>query len=75
MRKVSTREIRNVLPQLEEILAREGELVLTRRGKPVARLVPMADGRARPSHADLRARMTRSDRGSEIYVGQDRDDR
>lgn len=75
MRKVSTREMREALPHLEDLLAREGELVITRRGRPVARVMPVADARARPSHARLRAGMPRAERGSEGYVRRDRDTR
>ena len=40
MRSLSIREIRSEIPRLEQILANEGELVITRRGRPIARLLP-----------------------------------
>lgn len=75
MRKISTREMREALPHLEELLAREGELVITRRGEPVARVMPVSEARVRPSHARLRAGMARAERGSEEYVRRDRNAR
>ncbi len=75
MRKLSTRQMRAELPRLEELLAAEGEVVLTRRGKPIARLRPIAEGGARPSHARLRRRMAPLARGSEVLVREDRDGR
>lgn len=75
MREISVREVRMLLPRLAEVLAREGEIVITRRGKPLARLVPAGPAEGMPSHAEFRARMPRLDAGSERYVREDRDDR
>lgn len=75
MKTISTREMRAILSQLDEVLTREGELVITRRGRPIARLLPPASVRAMPTHADLRARMPRSPVPSEELVRQDRDER
>ena len=36
MRSVSVREMRTALPRLERLLEEEGEIVITRNGKPVA---------------------------------------
>ncbi len=75
MRKISTREMRNVLPHLDEYLADEGELVITRRGKPIARLLPVGEAGVKPSHADLRSRIQRLGRGSEVLIREDRETR
>lgn len=75
MRTVNIREVRSLLPHLDEVLAREGEVLVTRRGDPIARLVPAAPPMKRPCHADLRARMTASALGSEVLVREDRDSR
>ncbi len=75
MRKISTREMRSVLPRLDEYLADEGELVITRRGKPIARLLPVGEAAMKPSHADLRSRIRRLGRGSETLIRADRDAR
>ena len=73
--KVSTRDMRTVLPRLEEILAREGEIVVTRRGKSIARVIPTGARRPIPCHAALRANMARLVTGSEALIRLDRDER
>jgi antitoxin (DNA-binding transcriptional repressor) of toxin-antitoxin stability system len=75
MRSLSVREMRAALPRLERLLDEEGEIVLTRNGKPVARVLPMVRKGGIPSHADLRARMPRLEVGSEVLIRQDRDER
>ncbi len=77
MGEISIRDMRRLLARIEEELARHGELVLTRRGRPVARILPMhapASGK-RPSHADLRARMRRSQHDSAQLLRKERDAR
>ena len=75
MRSLSIREIRSEIPRLEQILANEGELVITRRGRPIARLLPARMEAKRPSHAKLRSRMKRLIQGSETLIRRDRDER
>ncbi len=40
MKTITVREVRLHWPRAEQALRREGELVVTRDGKPVARLLP-----------------------------------
>jgi antitoxin (DNA-binding transcriptional repressor) of toxin-antitoxin stability system len=75
MREISVREMRSVLTSLEQILEEEGELTITRRGRKVARVVPMTLGRPVPSHRRLREAMPLQAVGSEALVRQDRDER
>ncbi|MGF1608263.1 MAG: type II toxin-antitoxin system Phd/YefM family antitoxin [Kiloniellales bacterium] len=75
MKTLSVREIRTALTRLEEVLAKEGELVVTRHGQPIARVLPVARREAMPSHKDFRSKMSRLKVGSERYVRADRDDR
>lgn len=75
MRSLSVREMRAALPRLEQLLAEEGEIVITRNGKPVARILPTRSHVPIPSHADLRSRMPRLEVGSEVLIRQDRDER
>lgn len=75
MREMSVRGMRESLGRLDDLVRTEGDIVVTRRGVPMARLLPLAGGRARPSHDDLRAAMTRLDTPSEVLVRQDRDQR
>ena len=75
MKSLSIREVRSEMPRLEEILASEGELVITRGGRPIARLLPARTEAKPPSNAKLRSRMKRLTEGSEFLVRQDRDER
>ena len=75
MKKLSIREVRKAFAQIDELVTREGEIVVTRRGQPIARLLPLRSTRRMPSHADLRASMPRLKKGSERHVRADRDER
>jgi prevent-host-death family protein len=75
MKSLSIREIRKELAELDELVSREGEVVVTRRGQPIARLLPLRSKRRMPSHADLRAKMPRLKVGSERHVRNERDER
>jgi len=72
MREMSIRELRGALSSLDEIVERDGELLVTRHGKPVARVVPLKPARQVPSHADLRGGMPRMVVPSEELVRADR---
>jgi len=75
MKSLSIREIRRELAQLDELVSREGEVVVTRRGQPIARLLPLRSKQRMPSHADLRASMPRLKHGSEKHIRTERDER
>jgi antitoxin (DNA-binding transcriptional repressor) of toxin-antitoxin stability system len=67
--------MRTALPRLEQLLDEEGEILITRNGKPVARVLPTRSHVPVPSHADLRSRIPRLEVGSEVLIRQDRDER
>lgn len=73
MRSISIREIRNALSCLDELVAREGELIVTKRGRPIARIVPVQKGGRMPSHADLRKTMHRLDVPSAELLDEERE--
>jgi antitoxin (DNA-binding transcriptional repressor) of toxin-antitoxin stability system len=73
MKKLTIREARKSLTNLDRLLAVEGELTITRRGEAIARLVEIGRKRPIPSHRDLREKMARIRRGSEKLVREDRD--
>lgn len=75
MKRLSVREVRAELTSLEKLLGKEGEVLITRRGKAIARLLPVRSAKAIPSHAALRASMPRLKIGSERLVRTDRDER
>ncbi len=73
MREMSVRELRESLSSIGDIVEREQEVVLTRHGRPVAKLIPVKGGRAVPSHADLRGAMPRMRRPSQDLIREDRE--
>lgn len=75
MRTVSVRDIRAMLPSLEEVVAREGEVVVTRRGKAIARVLPVAPVRKMPTLATLRSSMPHLERSSTELIRADREGR
>jgi len=72
MKKLNIREARQSLSHLDRLLAVEGEVMITRRGEAIARVVEIAKKRSIPSHRDLRVRMPRLRKGSEKMVREDR---
>ncbi len=75
MRRISIREIRSALSHVEELLESEGEVIITRHGKPVARLLPVDRPRPIPSRLDLRRSMEPLPVQSEDLVRRERDER
>jgi len=75
MRRLSIREVRAELGRLDQVVQKEGEVLITRHGVPVARLLPVKGARRRPHHGDLRGTMPRFTTGSETLVRLDRDER
>lgn len=73
MTTLTISEVRAALTRLDEILASQREILLTKRGRPIARFVPVRAAGRMPSHADFRARMARLRVPSEVLVRQDRD--
>lgn len=75
MKQLNIREARQSLAQLEKILAEEGEITITRRGEPIARVVPVDPVRKIPSHQGLRKKMPLLKKGSEALIRAERDRR
>ena len=75
MKQLTIREAREALSHLDRLLAVEGELTITRRGEPIARVLPVGKRRTIPSHRDLRESMPRMRKGSEKLIREDRDGR
>ncbi len=74
-RSLSIREMREALARLEELLSRAGELTITRRGRPIARVISIGPVRRAPSHKRLRHAMGPLEIGSENLVRADREAR
>jgi len=75
MKTVSVRGLREVLARLEHLLEVEGEIRVARRGRSIARLLPVSTPRKAPSHKSLRDAMPRMEAGSEDLVRSDREGR
>ena len=68
MKNLSIREVRKESAQLDALVAREGAVVVTRRGRPIARLLALRSKQRMPSHADLRASTPRLKQRGEKQV-------
>lgn len=75
MKKLSIREARKSLSHLERLLEIEGEVMITRRGQAIARVVQIGRKMPIPSHRNLREGMVQMRKGSEKVVREDRDAR
>jgi prevent-host-death family protein len=75
MKKLTIREARQSLSHLDQILEVEGEVTITRRGREIARVVPLGRHPTMPSHRELRRKMSPMAKGSEELVREDRDAR
>jgi antitoxin (DNA-binding transcriptional repressor) of toxin-antitoxin stability system len=76
MKKLTIRQARQALSHLDQLLAAEGEVMITRRGEAIARLVQINNKKRQiPSHHDLRDSMPRMRRGSEELIREDRNAR
>jgi antitoxin (DNA-binding transcriptional repressor) of toxin-antitoxin stability system len=73
MREMTVRELRDALSTIESLVEREREVVLTKHGRPLVKLVPLHGHASVPSHADLRAAMPLMTVPSEDLVREDRD--
>lgn len=73
--EMSIREIRQQLPQLQAVLEKTQEIVITRHGKPLARIIPVSQSRKKSSHAKLRALQPRHQISSAVLIRADRDER
>ncbi len=75
MLTLNARELRNTIPHLSETLERERELIITQRGTPVARIVPIAQPPKLESMAWLRALSPVQLTDSTALIREDRDRR
>ncbi|EIC21080.1 type II toxin-antitoxin system Phd/YefM family antitoxin [Thiorhodovibrio frisius] len=75
MKELNIREMRANIGRLDELVAAEGELVISRRGQPIARVLPMSFHRQPPDHADLRQRTALLQSASGDLIRAERDER
>lgn len=74
---MNIREMRNNLGRLEELLAEQGEIVLVKNKRPIAKVVPVTHGRKKkmPSMEWLWALQPYQEVPSEVLIREDRDGR
>lgn len=75
MKKLSVREMRANIGRLDELVDEAGELIISRRGQPIARVLPISETRQRPNHADLRQRTPPLATSSADLIRAERDER
>jgi len=75
MKELNVREMRASLGRLDELVEEAGELVISRRGKPIARVLPVSRQRQRPDHAHLRQRTSLLTTPSAELIRAERDER
>jgi len=75
MSELSVREVRAAIGRLDKLVTERGEVIVTRHGKPIARILPIVHAQARPSHADLRQQMILLKNSSASLISQERDER
>jgi antitoxin (DNA-binding transcriptional repressor) of toxin-antitoxin stability system len=73
VRTMSIRELRDSLSSLGDIVERDREILITRHGRVLAKLVAAGPSRSAPTHADLRASMPYLSVPSEELVRQERE--
>lgn len=75
MKELNIREMRANLGRLDTLVEQAGELIISRRGQPVVRVLPIARRRARPDHADLRRLTLEMTTASAVLIRAERDER
>lgn len=75
MKHLSIRETRAQLGKLDELLEAEGEIIITRRGQPIARVVTATEEPSVPSHRELRESLPRMSVTSAEILREERDAR
>jgi antitoxin (DNA-binding transcriptional repressor) of toxin-antitoxin stability system len=76
MRTVTIREAREGLSHPEQLFAGDDEVIVTRHGEPVARILPIAPAKPKfRSLAAFRATQPFQTVPSEVIIAEDREDR
>lgn len=78
VKTLNVRDLRSAMPNLEETLAVEGELIVVSKGRPIARVLPVetaAPPRRLPSLKAFRSRMAPVKTPSSVLIREDRDRR
>lgn len=75
MQTLSIREIRSELGHLGTLLHASGEIIVTKHGEPIARILPIKNKQQRPTHEDLHRLTKKLLIPSEKILRDERDER
>lgn len=75
MQTLNIREIRSALAHLDELLDSTDEIVVTRHGEAIARILPMKGKHVRPTHEELHCLTRKLSIPSEEILRDERDER
>lgn len=75
MQTLSIREVRTALGNLEALLTKTGEIVITKHGEAIARILPMQGKLLRPRHEELHRLTKKLPIPSEKLIRDERDER
>jgi antitoxin (DNA-binding transcriptional repressor) of toxin-antitoxin stability system len=76
MKTITIREAREGLSHPEQLFATDDEVIVTRRGEPVARILPIKSAKPKiRSLAAFRASQPFQGIPSEVLIAEDREDR
>lgn len=76
MQILSIREVRSALGHLDEVLNTTDEIIITKHGEAIARILPMkGKHKRRPTHEELHSLTKRLSKPSEKILREERDER
>lgn len=75
MQILSIREVRSALGRLGEILDTNNEIIITKHGEAIARILPIKGKHIRPTHDELRTLTKKLSVPSETLLREERDER
>lgn len=75
MQTLNIREVRGVLGHLETLLDVSGEIIITKRGEAIARIIPIQGKQKRPAHEELHRLTKKLKTPSEKLLRDLRDER
>ncbi len=74
MQTLSIREVRSALGRLDEILGTTNEIIVTKHGEAIARIIPMKGTHMRPTHDELHSLTKKLSIPSEKLLRDERDE-
>lgn len=75
MQFLNIREVRDALGHLDELLSTTDEIIITKHGEAIARILPMKGKHKRPTHEELHCLTKKLSTPSEKILREERDER